>query len=173
MKEQRDFLIGPAVDEAAENSELSQGPFLWLAPSALELVERDGDTFSDDPVPHLVAPYSVPLKQGKVARTYAFNYFTGPNASSARRTETETRLLASFGPGRLKPDVAAKKTRTVTFLRKLRRFYESGEWMTYLRPTRIAELEDLPRCTAFVGCRRKILRSNTAAAVKEHRAADT
>lgn len=61
IKEEVDFLIGPAIDEAAERCEQADGPFFWLAPSALEVTQSYADTFPDRIEPTIMVPYSVPL----------------------------------------------------------------------------------------------------------------
>lgn len=36
----KNFIVGPAVDEAAENYEIADGAFVWLHPNALEILDK-------------------------------------------------------------------------------------------------------------------------------------
>jgi hypothetical protein len=68
------FLLGPAVDEAAELMDLADGPFVWLAPSANRLKEvitdSNGPKWSE-----MVFEYRVPLKDGREIPTRVLNPF--------------------------------------------------------------------------------------------------
>jgi len=142
MKEQADFLIGPAVDEAAERFEVAAGPFLWLAPSALAVHERYEDTFNDRLEPAIMLPYKVPLKNGKKAKTQAFTYFGIINSRDWREA-LKQRLLTSFGTEPLRPDIKAKKQNAAKFLAHIERIARSGKYMKNRNPTRLPNWEDL------------------------------
>lgn len=68
------FLLGPAVDEAANLLNLADGPFVWLAPTARGL---SNDIVEQDAVPWetIVVRYDVPLKGGQQLRTGVVNPF--------------------------------------------------------------------------------------------------
>lgn len=125
LEEQADFLIGPAVDEAAERFELADGPFLWLAPSALTIAKRYADTYIERLVPALMLPHSVPLNDGRLAKTQAFAYFGITRSRDERKALTQ-RLLASFGAEPLRSDVKIKKRNAAKFLAHIERFVTSG-----------------------------------------------
>lgn len=61
-----DFLIGPAIDEAAEAERLAEGAFVWLCPSAMPLALR---SIADSEL-RILMPYAVPLKGGRSINTY-------------------------------------------------------------------------------------------------------
>lgn len=66
------FIIGPAVDEAAEREKQAQGPFVWLTPSARGLLPP-GFEASRERVTEgsfYVMPFRVPLKGGRMEDTY-------------------------------------------------------------------------------------------------------
>jgi hypothetical protein len=127
MKEEADFLIGPVVDEAAERFELADGPFLWLAPSALEVSRRYANTFLSRLEPTLMLPYRVPLNDGRNIKTHAFNYF-GVFRKADVRAETRRRLLEAFGGEPLAPSVRIKKPNIARFLDYVERVATDGRW---------------------------------------------
>jgi hypothetical protein len=68
------FIIGPAVDEAAEGEKQPQGPFVWLTPTARQLLPADVEDRRLRATPmsdsaFYVMPLSVPLK-GRAEETY-------------------------------------------------------------------------------------------------------
>lgn len=56
------FILGPAVDEAAEAERLAEGAFVWLCPSALSQLGKDQ--------PAGTLEYAVPMKGGQTFRTF-------------------------------------------------------------------------------------------------------
>lgn len=107
----RNFVIGPAVDEAAEWADEADGAFVWLRPDALALYRRI--------VPargvsrrHLVYPYEVPIKSSGRIRTGVINPRGDERRSTSKRDLTQ--LLRCFDEN--KPGVASK-------LRNTRRFF--------------------------------------------------
>ena len=109
------FLVGPAVDEAAAAIDLAQGAFVWLLPSALDVfmgfAERAHSRAQDGPtLPYL--PFNVPLKGGDEFSTYAVS----PCAlagSSRDRDEIRSRIMDTFIGGL---DVQIKKQNTLRFM---------------------------------------------------------
>jgi hypothetical protein len=122
------FLIGPAVDEAASLLDLAQGAFVWLSPSALCKFKVQAENFLKEQVdpteeyavnrhgikwmPEPYIPYKIPLKGGDYFETYAVS----PLARVSSRTERVTlhqRLANTFNGG---IDVQIKKQHTLRFL---------------------------------------------------------
>jgi hypothetical protein len=117
-----DFIVGQAVDEAAEWMEQADGAFIWLAPSALALYNA-GQSFRMAER-SVALEYDVPLRNGRTVRTLAVNPLAGyPSDGSMNRTEHLHRVLADklslafHRPrGRMHVDVFIKKQRTEAFL---------------------------------------------------------
>ena len=137
MKEESDFLIGPAVDEAAERYETADGPFLWLAPSAIDIRNRYAETYMDRIEPTIMLPHTVPLKNGDSVETLTYTYFQLTRETDAR-AETKRRLMQAFGEGPLTPNVKTKKKNIAAFLNHVERIAKDKSWMrediTYRRP---------------------------------------
>lgn len=138
--EDSDFLIGPAVDEAAESFEKADGPFLWLTTSALDISHQYADTFHDRLEPIIMIPYRVPMNDGKRFNTHAFTYFSIGD-DEERRTWTRSSILQAFRTSS-KPSVVNKKRNTAAFLNKVDAYANSGKWK-YYRPTRMPQWQDL------------------------------
>jgi hypothetical protein len=142
MKEEVDSLIGPAVDEAAERFEKADGPFLWMAPSALDISQRYADTYMDRIEPVIMLPYTVPLNDGSEIKTSTFSYFTLGHdiyeREVERRTETRRHLLEAFGHDPLVPSVRTKKQNTLLLLDHLEGIAKAGSWrkekLTWRKP---------------------------------------
>lgn len=69
VHQDRSFVVGPAVDEAAQAEAFAQGAFVWLTPSARDAIER---LPTPVPPPHLVE-YDIPLKGLGSFSTYSVN----------------------------------------------------------------------------------------------------
>lgn len=111
------FLIGPAIDEAAEGERLALGAFVWLCPSAYRVIhEGFGEKAAND-LP-LVLDYLVPVKDSSEKKTHVINPFRRL-AEQVRAEDVMANLLRSFDESR--PDVAVKKRNTETFLRQARK----------------------------------------------------
>jgi hypothetical protein len=142
MKEEVDFLIGPAVDEAAERFEKADGPFLWMAPSALDISQRYAETYHDRLEPMIMLPYTVPLNDGSDIKTYSFTYFgldwMEDINKGKRRAEMRRRLLEAFGQDPLSPNVRKKKQNTLRFLDYVDDIASAGGWreekLTWRKP---------------------------------------
>lgn len=105
------FLVGPAVDDAASANSLAQGAFIWLLPSAFEVMEPF-DAPSCWPETGIYLPYDVPLKGGDTYRTLAVSPFALAQAETDRDS-TVSSILRTF-TGDL--DIQVKKQNTVRFL---------------------------------------------------------
>jgi hypothetical protein len=123
-----DFLIGPAIDEAAEGFEKADGPFLWLSKSALEVSRVYSETFLDRLEPTMFIPHNLPLNDGSSVPTSVFTYF-GLTQRREDRLIVRRQLLAAFGKGPLSKNVLRKKTNAARFLSKIDRLAVSGSWM--------------------------------------------
>ena len=109
------FLVGPAIDEAAELMQLAQGAFVWLAPSARAI-----------PTPHhppdwwatMGALYPVPLKQGGAFNTIALSpYIENPNIDTITADERrQIRAGYEKAMSDLRIDVQLKRQNTLRFL---------------------------------------------------------
>lgn len=107
MSIEGDFFIGPAVDEAAEHFDLSDGPFFWMAPSALALNEKYAVTFHDRIEPAIMIRYSVPMKDG-MSRPTLVHCHAGLTRPAARWLQTRQRVFSAFGSTDLRADVEQK-----------------------------------------------------------------
>jgi hypothetical protein len=135
-------LIGPAVDEAAERYETADGPFLWMAPSALEISRLYAQTFLDRVEPVIMLPYPVPLNNGNIVQTNTFTYFQLSREADAR-AETRRCLLQAFGEDPLTPKVRAKKQNTALFLDYIEETMRDEGRMRDERIFRLPEWDDL------------------------------
>jgi len=111
------FLLGPAIDEAAEAERLAEGAFVWLCPSAYRVVQQGFGKTAAKSLP-LVPDYPVPMKNGAVHTTHVVNPFRKLGAGR-RADDAIANLLGCFDVSR--PDVAVKKQHTESFLREARR----------------------------------------------------
>lgn len=142
MKVEGDFVIGPAVDEAAELFELSEGAFLWMAPSAMKINDTYCETFVDRIEPALMIRYPVPLKDGTAPATLAFNYF-GLTRPAAGWLTTCQRVLEAFGDNPLCNDIERKRHNVAALLDHVARLRQSGGWRRKPFVYREPNMEDL------------------------------
>jgi hypothetical protein len=108
------FLLGPAVDEAAELMDLADGPFVWLAPTAFHLGSFGGSTGVD--WERLALKYAVPLKEGRRLQSRVLNPFY--SCSKEERPTAEKNLLARLNGTRV--DVLVKRHNAREFFGKIR-----------------------------------------------------
>jgi hypothetical protein len=138
-----DFLIGPAVDEAADFFEKSDGPFFWMAPSALEINNRYADTFFERIDPNLMIRYSVPMKDGTESETLAHHHFCFRDAKD-RWALTRARLISAFGDIDQRPDIIRKRENVLAFFDHIQRAAASPDNKQDF-DVRLPYLEDLTR----------------------------
>jgi hypothetical protein len=98
------FLLGPAVDEAAELMDLADGPFVWLSPTANRLRHVIHEV-QDDPWDNIAVRFRVPLKGGRSLRTHVLNPFVF--CSKEERRSVERRIMARLESTKI--DVLVKK----------------------------------------------------------------
>jgi hypothetical protein len=129
------FIVGPAVDDAAEKVEISQGAFVWLHPEAAELyryavkVQRKTIRIlykrNDKPElldgskksicePIMVDPYDMPLKEGGRLRCPVLNPLAFHNTKKKRR-EVFRKYEDAMSSNQL--DIMLKRQYTMEFLR--------------------------------------------------------
>jgi hypothetical protein len=101
------FLLGPAVDEAAELMDIADGPFVWLSPAANRL-KHVIQEMPNDPWPEMVIQYKVPLKGGRRLPTRVLNpfFFCSPEERIAAEKNAMKRMDSSV------VDVAVKRGNT-------------------------------------------------------------
>lgn len=106
------FIVGPAVDDAAQLHEQAEGAIVWLAPSAQRVMTPN---LLASAAPRPLFEYSVPLKGGSAYDTFAVSPFAHA-VSGELREDVENAILETFerDDGRL--DVAIKQQNTARFL---------------------------------------------------------
>ena len=106
------FIIGPAVDEAAAHYELAEGAFVWLLPSAGVPYNYANLLLHD--IGSLLILYNMPLKGGTRLKSLVINPLYLEN-STDRRNLVSIAFLQSMGRvNRL--DVWLKRQNTMDFL---------------------------------------------------------
>jgi hypothetical protein len=110
-----EFLIGPAVDEAAEWHEQADAAVVWLTPSAL-IAKEHHDMTDFRSLQGLTFEWDVPLKRARSFRTLVAN-------PHPLEDEVERKLLASFGDTM---ETAVKRQQTQRLLEAGR-----GHWRAY------------------------------------------
>lgn len=117
------FLIGPAVDEAAECMNIAEGAFVWLTQSASDCAEEAarGLRALEESVGHpldnsfdlsLFRSYEMPVKKSVERAVPVLNVLAGEPATTQKKIAT--RIISSFDSAR--PDVQTKKKNTKSFL---------------------------------------------------------
>jgi hypothetical protein len=136
-----DFLIGPAIDEAAELFEKAEGPFFWMAPSALRVNDKYADTFLERLEPSIMVSYRVPLKKDTDRKTLVYNY-GGFSQRQDQWTATREKVLRAFGDSNLRPDVERKRNNARKFLNHVERIAVKRDSKQIMK-WRLPFLEDL------------------------------
>lgn len=128
------FVIGPAIDHAAESERLAEAALVWPLPSAAAVVDRVAAAAALNPdgwsMPLRLASalyvrdYSVPLKIGQELKTYTVNPLFGETDDSI-----VARLLQAF---RASVDVVVvcKRQNTEKFLERARAEWRRGRGST-------------------------------------------
>jgi hypothetical protein len=96
------FVVGPAIDDAAEHMELAEGAFVWATPSALERLAAESE---------IAFKYDVPLKGGISFETLAFAPWAMVSSDLKDITEQAEILLATFNRSDLSVQVKRQNTR--------------------------------------------------------------
>jgi len=121
------FVVGAAVDEAAENERAAEGAIVWFAPSAEAAIQRAvkeiGPRARESPA---WMPWNVPLKGGRTYRTFAVTpLFPGhlDSAYSPSHGDVEVvseQILKTFGTSDLDHplplSIVLKRQNTADFL---------------------------------------------------------
>lgn len=110
----RNFVIGPAVDEAAGLANRANGAFVWLSTTSVPLYRVVDPEFSRSPT-HVVYPYDVPIKGTSSIRTAVVNPRGDETHEASERDFAE--LLKLFKSDR--PDVVEKQRHTQEFFRHI------------------------------------------------------
>jgi hypothetical protein len=138
-----DFMIGPAVDEAAGFFEQSDGAFFWMAPSALHIVDEYAETFFDRIEPIYMIRYPVPMKNGPTMPTLVHHYFgLGITLNHDKWVLTRQKLIQAFGT-ELRQDIVRKRQNTVGFLDYVSQLAATAGPYTSMGFKRKPYLEDL------------------------------
>jgi hypothetical protein len=118
------FIVGPAVDEAANGEMLAEAAIVWFSPTAEAVIQSaiaKYGSHAETATPWLL--WDVPMKGGAVYHTHAVTPFFSaeiqePDASQilspVDAATLRERILATFDDSRL--DVAIKKQHTQRFL---------------------------------------------------------
>jgi hypothetical protein len=117
------FVVGPAIDEAAELMNLAEAAITWLAPSAYSVIQQvvsrsDAESAGADGVIWL--PWDVPVKGGSIYSTFAVQPFPRGGwqyggADGKIITPGLEDIVATFDNPRI--DIQIKKQNTERFLR--------------------------------------------------------
>jgi hypothetical protein len=122
------FLIGQAIDDAAEAHQLAQGAIIWLTPVARDHVAQ---WLKDQPTNTHLVKFDVPLKSGGVFNTYTVSPLEQARDLAHADQLTRT-LLGTFAGARM--DIALKRQNTA---RHMRACYE---WRKFRFPSDLLAL---------------------------------
>ena len=102
------FVVGPAVDDAAEAAVLADAALVWLAPSALAHAAILPESSS-------LPSWPVPMKSGSVFRSRCVSPFD-LKMTAAETVRLTRSILKTFGP--LRVDIQIKRQNTQLFLER-------------------------------------------------------
>ena len=106
------FLIGEAIDEAANARDLAQGAFIWITPGARDEVAQ---LLKDKPECATgLVEFDVPLKSGDTFNTFTVSPIAKVRSADDAHALTR-RLLETFSSRRM--DVAIKRQNTIRHMR--------------------------------------------------------
>jgi hypothetical protein len=106
------FLIGEAIDEAANARDLAQGAFIWITPEARNEVAQ---LLKDKPECTTgLVEFEVPLKSGDTFSTFTVSPIARVRSENDAHVLTQ-RLLGTFSSRRM--DVAIKRQNTIRHMR--------------------------------------------------------
>jgi hypothetical protein len=106
------FIVGRAVDDAASHMDLAEGAFVWLAPSARQLVPRAKLSWSK-----FLLPHRVPMKGGGSYLTPVVVPFASSD-SDEERDKVSLAILGTFTSGNMSIEI--KRQNTTRFLKSAR-----------------------------------------------------
>lgn len=132
------FLIGPAIDEAAEAHNLPEGAHIWLCPSALDVISKSaGHAFGKDPGRRfpMIRDFPVPMKGGRTYRVDTIN----PLQFFPCRADAEAAVRAAVATFAGSLDVLVKKQNTEALLAV------ALELLSFPRPPEEAEVISVER----------------------------
>jgi len=115
------FIIGPAVDQAAQAVGLAEGAFVWADPAAKGTLEADPAWNPAMSQWQNLRLSGVPLKGGGSFDTYVVGPY-GPGEPSVSKKRINDRLKSSFDSRSI--DVAIKQQNTASFLRA---YYQASQ----------------------------------------------
>lgn len=105
------FVVGPAIDEAAELERFAEGAMIIFAPSALDLDRVLQQGKPEPPDGLLIRNYDVPGKEGRTLKTHVLNALSYWPPELVR-----ARMLSRFDSRRL--DVYLKRQNTAALLER-------------------------------------------------------
>ena len=93
------FILGPAVNDAAEHYELAECAAVWLTPTALT-IWNEGAPLADESTSRAMHPCAIPLKSGAVFESVAVNpFYNHTLPTAAERKSWIQSILSTFrGP---------------------------------------------------------------------------
>lgn len=121
------FLLGPAIDEAASLEREAEGAFVWLAPSALRQFNNRQDEFMIRQLePGEMLPWNVPMKNGRTYETLALNLGL-THSQDSRWDQIISGLETSFNPNArsLSLEVEMKRQNTMRYISYLQQCREN------------------------------------------------
>jgi hypothetical protein len=112
---QKNLLLGPAVDEAADLMDVADGPFVWLSPTARRLKHFMLEQGEDD-WERLTLKHPIPLKGGQRLPTRALNPFA--HCSTGEQKTAKRNLLRRMDSNHI--DVCVKRGNAEKFFEAIR-----------------------------------------------------
>jgi hypothetical protein len=106
------FIVGPAVDAAAEAMDAADAGLVWLAPSARRRVfeARRVERVTTEP---LLRTYKVPMKGGGTFSTFVISPYDSLDQPAERATYMDA-VIGTFSSDRI--DIQVKRQNTAAFL---------------------------------------------------------
>jgi hypothetical protein len=145
------FLVGPAVDDAAQYLNSAQGAFVWLLPQALDRFKSSNIPPILIPCEYGLTPCTVPLKGGSHYETLAISPFDLFGTEKDEQA-IQTAILDTF---RGSLDVQIKLQNTADFLRDARRdlkeVRESELWAMRLHHRNMCRKDEVAGAVAKKG----------------------
>ncbi|MDB4958643.1 MAG: hypothetical protein JWO36_6212 [Myxococcales bacterium] len=107
------FIVGPAIDEAAELMNMAEAAIAWLTPTARVIVNTAMKADPNMALGGMFLPWAVPLKGGGTYDTFVAHPFAAPPLSGTAE-EMRDKILSSFNNSRI--EIQIKKQNTQRFL---------------------------------------------------------